>query len=51
LAVLDTGLVARDRLNAHLDAVLVGGREWEDINHYADTKGPLIAAILERVTI
>lgn len=26
-------------------------RDWEDMNHYADAKGPLIAAILARVPV
>jgi GrpB-like predicted nucleotidyltransferase (UPF0157 family) len=26
-------------------------RDWEDMNHYAEAKGPVIAAILERVAL
>jgi hypothetical protein len=26
-------------------------RDWEDMNHYAEAKGPLIAEILKRATI
>jgi GrpB-like predicted nucleotidyltransferase (UPF0157 family) len=26
----------------------LAGRDWEDMNHYADAKGPVIEAILER---
>jgi GrpB-like predicted nucleotidyltransferase (UPF0157 family) len=28
----------------------LAGREWEDVNHYADAKGALIAAILARAS-
>ena len=49
----------RSELDEHLDRVLVGGRErrdyelaerrWDDMNHYADAKGPFIEEVLRDV--
>ncbi|HET7050712.1 MAG TPA: GNAT family N-acetyltransferase [Solirubrobacteraceae bacterium] len=54
---VDRHLVFRDRLRASPDdrseyerlKRSLAQRDWSDVNHYADSKGPLIAAILNRV--
>ena len=52
----DRYLAFRDRLRASAEDRIayqrlkreLAGRDWEDIGHYADAKGPLIETILAR---